>query len=267
MVQQQKNDIGSIQDGQISVFNFYEKNGCLAGISDAFCQYSFNVRCLKGIYTAKEKEWCDGYATSIVNIRSQPSTESKILGTLDFNDKISFQSLDNTQNWIVIEYNGNDAYVCSDYISYWTCPYQEYEVPVGSRFKSYMSYKTILSKSSKQYKLQDEYAYTGRYGIRQSNNRYCVAIGTYFGCDIGDYADLVLENGEIIHIIVSDVKDDMHTDTYNIATKKNGCVSEFIVDTDFLAESAKLAGDISCCNEKWRSKVVKIKVYDKNIFQ
>lgn len=142
----------------------------------------------------------------------------------------------------------------------------EYSMPSTSGFKSYMSYKAITSKSSPQYKLQSNYAYTGNYGIRQVDDRYCIAIGTFSGAAIGTYVDLVLENGTVIPCIIGDFKANIHTDSKNIVTMHNGCISEFIIDADKLHATAKKMGDISYCNKEWNSPVESIVVYDKNVF-
>lgn len=144
--------------------------------------------------------------------------------------------------------------------------FQEYSLPNNSGFKSYMSYKAITSKSSLQYKLQSQYAYTGDYGIRQVNNRFCVAIGTFSDAKVGTYIDLVLENGNVIPCIVGDFKANNHTDSNNMVTKHNGCVSEFIVDRSALHTTAKKMGDISYCREEWKSSVKTVIVYQTNVF-
>lgn len=144
--------------------------------------------------------------------------------------------------------------------------YKDYAMPANKSFKSYMSYKALTSRSSQQYKLQQKYGYTGKYGIRQVDGRYCVAIGTFSDAKVGTYIDLILKNGAVIPCIVSDFKANVHTDSTNKVTRHNGCVSEFVVDMDSLNSSAKRMGDISYCNEKWKSSVKKIRVYKKNIF-
>ena len=127
-----------------------------------------------------------------------------------------------------------------------------------------MSYKAITSKSSPQYKLQS-IAYTGEHGIRQVNERFCVAIGTFTGASVGTYVDLILENETVIPCIISDFKANAHTDLNNQITSHNGCVSEFLVSEN-LDIRAKQMGDISYCKEEWKSPVKIIKVYEKNVF-
>ena len=97
------------------------------------------------------------------------------------------------------------------------------------------------------------------------NNRYCVALGSYFGCEIGQYFDLVLVNNIVIPCIMSDQKADIHTDSNNIITIESNCLSEFIVDRNNLNKDAKRDGSISSCTEKWNSHVEKIIVYKKGV--
>ena len=210
----------------------------------------------------------EGWTTANVNIRAAPSTDSDILGVYSFNEHIVFYEYD--QDWVIIqiEFDKKEicGYMCSKYISQTECSYIEYQLPENSGFKSFMPYQSITDKTSKQYKLQTEYAYIGNYGIKQVNNRYCVAIGTAFHTDIGTYFDLILENGEVIQCIVSDIKDDQDTEINNVVTIENGCISEFIVDIDYIPSYVKIIGDISLCSDKWNSKPVSIKIYDKNVF-
>ena len=56
------------------------------------------------------------------------------------------------------------------------------------------------------------------------NNRYCVAIETAFGADVGSYIDLFLENGEAILCVISDIKSDKDMLDDSITTIQNKCV-------------------------------------------
>ena len=129
-----------------------------------------------------------------------------------------------------------------------------------------MPYTAITSKSSPQYKLQQQ-CHTGLYGIRVKDGRYCVAIGTGFNADVGTYFDLILANGTVLPCIVADIKSNKHTDSNNMITKASGCLTEFVIDSSKLNKNAKRMGDISYCNEDWDSRVEKISVYDKNVFR
>ena len=229
-----------------------ETTNLTAGITKVMMEHTHELSVDSEEYT--------GYLTSNMNVRSEPSTDSEILEVYPFNQKIQYQKYND--EWVEIQYKSGIAYICSEYISDEQLDYIEYIAPITSGFKSYMPYTAITSKSSPQYKLQ-QIAYTGTYGIRQYDNRYCVAIGTAFNADIGTYFDLILANGTVIHCIVADIKADRHTDSNNMITIANGCLTEFIVDSSTLNRKAKRMGDISYCNEDWNSRVEKIRVYDK----
>lgn len=206
-----------------------------------------------------------GWTTTPLNVRKKPSTNSKVLDVLPFNTKVKF--IKENKKWVKIKYKNKYAYVYKQYISKKKIKYDLYSVPKYSGYKSWMPYTAITSISSPQYFLQNEYAYTGTYGIRQINGRYCVAIGSHFTDAIGQYFDLILENGTIIPCILADQKADEDTDEDNIFTSWNGCATEFIVDADGLNHAAKRDGDISSCCDDWNSPVVQIKVYEKNILE
>ena len=127
--------------------------------------------------------------------------------------------------------------------------------------KSYMSYKAITTKTSRQYKMQ-QIAYTGKHGIRQVNGRYCVALGSAYARTIGTYVDIILENGEVIPCILADQKQDIHTDQTNRVCF-DGSLVEFVVDTDYIINKVRLSGDVSVVNEKWHSMVEEVIVYEK----
>ena len=205
-----------------------------------------------------------GWSTARVNIRKKPTTNSDIYDVLEYNEKIEHQLY--SDDWVRIDYNGTPAYVAKRYISNKENTYKKYSVPKNSGFKIYMSYEAITNKASKQYKLQRNYAYTGNNGIRMVHDRYCIALGTHFNATIGTYVDLILENGITISCIVSEIKSDQHTNADNIVTLHNGCVAEFLVDTDVLNKDAKITGDVSSCKQDWDSPVKKVKVYTKSVF-
>ena len=233
-----------------------ETTNLIAGITKVVMEYTHEL--------SVDNEEYIGYLTSNINVRSEPSTDSEILEVYPFNQKIQYQKYND--EWVEIQYKSGIAYIFSEYISDEQLDYIEYIAPITSGFKSYMPYTTITSKSSPQYKLQ-KIAYTGTYGIRQYDNRYCVAIGTAFNADVGTYFDLILANGTVIPCIVADIKADRHTDSNNMVTIANGCLTEFIVDSSTLNRKAKRMGDISYCNKDWNSRVEKIRVYDKNVFR
>lgn len=208
------------------------------------------------------KNYHTGYLTSNIDIRLTPDQNSDVLEIYDFNQKIRYAKYD--KEWSEIKYKDTVAYIHNDYISNEKCNYTKYDIPKNRGFKSYMSYTAIKNKESKQYKLQQQ-CYTGEYGIRMIKGRYCIAIGTYFKANIGDYVDLILENGTKIPCIVGDIKADVHTKSDNITTKSNGCVSEFIIDLKKLDKRAKKSGNMSSICEEWDSPVESFYIYDNKV--
>ena len=233
--------------------------GLLCGTSIFILSFPVNAS-----ETIQNNTFKKGWTKTTLNVRKNPSTKSKVLDILPFNTKVKF--IKENKNWLKIKYKNKYAYVYKQYISKKKINYDLYSVPEYSGYKSWMPYTAITSISSPQYLLQNEYAYTGTYGIRQINGRYCVAIGSHFTEDIGQYFDLILENGTVIPCILADQKADEDTDSDGIFTLYNGCATEFIVDVDNLNYAAKRDGDISSCCEEWNSPVSIIKLYEKNVF-
>lgn len=139
-----------------------------------------------------------------------------------------------------------------NYIAKYVCP--------NNSFKSYMSYKAITNKSSLQYKLQQK-AYTGEYGIRMVEGRYCIALGSYYSENIGTKIDLIMANGSILPCILGDQKADQHTDAQNIRAR-DGSVVEFIIDKKSLHKTARQMGDISYADAKFSGEILEIRVYE-----
>ena len=137
-------------------------------------------------------------------------------------------------------------------------------------FKSYEDYRLITWTGGPHYKLQHQYAYTNSDGIRMADGRYCIALGSYFVTRIGQYVDIVLENGTIIPCILGDQKSDNHTDALHIA-HPDGSIVEFIIDKNVISSKVYNkehtgSGNVSDCYAEWRSPVVQVIVYDINIF-
>ena len=206
-----------------------------------------------------------GWTRNTVNIHKEPNIDSEVIGTLSFNQPIEYYTYDSA--WGIINYTAEQlGYITLTSISDSVIGHTDHSISVYKDFKSYMKYTAITSKSSPQYKLQQNFAYTGNFGIRQVNGRYCIALGTAFTTSIGQYVDLILENGTVIPCILADVKANQHTNGNNTITSHNGCATEFIVDKNQLHSTARKMGSISYCCDEWKSKVVTIRVYDINVF-
>lgn len=136
-----------------------------------------------------------------------------------------------------------------------------YSVPSTRGFKSYMDYRTITARTSKQFALQ-QYAQTAYNGLRTVNGRYCIALGTYFGGQIGQYCDITLNNGTVIECILGDIKADVDTEDNNIVGKINNCCSEFIIEKETLPDTVRIAGNVSKMYPDWDSPVKEITMYN-----
>ena len=132
----------------------------------------------------------------------------------------------------------------------------------NATMRTYESYK-LFNHSSNQYMLQ-QIAYTDDNGLRyivyNDERYYCVAVGSAVSENIGQLGYLEDVNGNILNIVVSDVKDDKHTDNDNIITVHSNCASEFVVDIDLLNRDWKRDGSIGIIGD-----VVKIGMYDVDV--
>lgn len=109
-------------------------------------------------------------------------------------------------------------------------------------FKSYTDYR-LLSKSSKQWQLQEK-AYTDENGLRKIGDAYLVAMGSYYGTNLGAKYRVVMESGIEFYVILCDCKNDIHTDSNNQVCLVNGSVLEFYVDSDVLPNSVSVSGSV-----------------------
>lgn len=200
------------------------------------------------------------YTTTNVNIRKGASTKDKVVDTLNFG--VEVKVLNQFASWSLIKYKDETAYISNDYITTEKPEYRDYSAPGNSSFKAYMSYRAITSTRSPQYRVCHLEAYTGNYGIRQVDGRYCIAIGTYYGTEIGRRVDVILSNGTVIPCITGDVKADRDTDSANRQTSHDGSVVEFIIDSNALVSRVKRSGNISSCDPSWEGDVETIRIYE-----
>ena len=109
-------------------------------------------------------------------------------------------------------------------------------------FKSYTDYK-CLARNSEQWKIQER-AYTDECGLRKIGDDYLVALGSYFGTELGSRYMITLSNGSVFTVVLCDWKDDAHTDSTHKYTVSNGCAVEFYVETSMLPEDVRVMGTI-----------------------
>lgn len=207
---------------------------------------------------AAQEVFLQGWTSANVNFREKPTKDGNVMEVISYNTEVRYS--DYNKDWYVVWYGENRGYLHKRYLTDQKIQYRDYEGAKNTT-KSFMPYTAITSTSSPQYKLQQK-AYTGQYGIRQVDGRFCVAVGSYYTTAIGTYFDLILENGTVIPCILADCKSDRHTD----ATKRvtfDGSLAEFVVDADALVKRIWKSGNISSADESWGSPVKTVRIYDK----
>lgn len=135
--------------------------------------------------------------------------------------------------------------------------YIKMDLPTNANgeFKTYMDYRTITNKSSKQWHLQ-QLATTNENGFRVFNDKYLIAVGSYYSKEVGKEFRITLSDGITFNAIVGDLKMDKHTDSNNQYVPMNGNIIEFIVDIDKLDPLTARLGDVS--NSGLKGKIVSI---------
>lgn len=204
-----------------------------------------------------------GYTTSfLVNARDDANIFSDVKTQYPWNTRIEY-----TDDPAVVSMNGwvktKDGYVAQAYVADHEVDTVEYNV-YGDKRKSYMGYHKITSKSSKQYKLQKISITDYSTGIRTINGRYEIALGSAYGCKIGQYVDLELEDGVVLPCVVGDAKRNRDTKNNRTLGADGGC-AEFIVDTKVLTKKVKQWGDVSFASSRFSEEVVKVIKYDYSV--
>lgn len=193
------------------------------------------------------------YVKKNVAVRKKPSSKAKKTGEAYVLDRVT--ALETDKGWTKIKFQDNIHYMKRSYLTTKRPKYSLKSVP-GNSFKSYESYRKLHYK---QGELQRK-AYTDKNGLRKVDNRYCIAMGSYYSTKIGCKIDLVMSDGQVIKCILADVKSDRHTDSLHRKHRIDGSVVEFVVDVRRLSRKVKQYGDVSKINYFKRS-VRKVRVY------
>ena len=128
---------------------------------------------------------------------------------------------------------------------------------VSGEFKSYLPYHLITNKSSMAYHLQT-IAWTDGFGFRRLCDDYMVALGSYYSTNLGDRFRITFDTGKSINVVLSDTKQDVHTDSKNQFNPFNDNICEFIVDVKILHPMAKKMGDVSYGNDELKGGIKSI---------
>ena len=132
-------------------------------------------------------------------------------------------------------------------------------VPSQNGFFSYMDADCITSECTDQYKMKEGYQLDSS-GIWTYDGRWCIAVGSYYTKNVGQYIDVVLKNGTIITGILADCKSDKDTDSTR-RQNPNGSIVEFVVNESSLSSDVKKHGNCAYAYPQWQSEVDHIDIY------
>ena len=113
---------------------------------------------------------------------------------------------------------------------------EEIDTCSKSATKTYMSYKSITSKNSKQYKyIENNMSVDEETGLLIDENGFIgVALGSYYG-EIGSKFYITLDTEIVIPVVKVDAKSDAHT-VNGCSQSVDGSVIEFVIDKQIAGE-------------------------------
>ncbi len=113
---------------------------------------------------------------------------------------------------------------------------EEIDACSTSATKTYMSYKSITSKNSKQYKyIENNMSVDEETGLLIDENGFVgVALGSYYG-EIGSKFYITLDTDIVIPVVKVDAKSDAHT-VNGCSQSVDGSVIEFVIDKQIAGE-------------------------------
>lgn len=216
-----------------------------------------------------------GYvSTGILNIRKFSNKDSDKIGEIYFGEKVTYylgntNSYPNEEGFVPIKYGKEIGYINTEFlqdddpIKDGVIRYAVQQDKAGR--KSMESYTSITCTTSRQYYLQTIATSDPKTGIRMINGRYLIGVGSYYTHNIGQYVDVILENGEIIPCIIGDAKQDIHTYA-NCSIGLDGGAVEFIADFGYTPSICYGWGSMSYNPyADWYSSVKALVLYNQDI--
>lgn len=126
--------------------------------------------------------------------------------------------------------------------------YEGINICSDETFKSWMSYKSITNKQSKQWMLQQEAITDKNYGFRMIDGYILVAMGSEYG-PVGTKYIIQFEDKKVINAMIGDIKHE------GCNSSPDGSVIEFIVALDELPSSIKRSGNF---NDIFKGPIISI---------
>ena len=124
----------------------------------------------------------------------------------------------------------------------------EREICSSSAFKSWMDFRSITDRSSKQWKLQQNANTDKNYGFRMVDGNLLVAMGPQYG-PVGSEYIIQFEDGKVINAMIGDIK-------HQGCTSDDGSMIEFIVDSKVLPHFLKDSGNY---NDLFQGRITMIR--------
>lgn len=194
--------------------------------------------------------------SSLLYFQIDTTLLSDSLGADDSSEEFSSEVLSNTE---ISEIESSDEE-----------SYEEPFVPdppceVTGEWKSWTHY-TVYADDSKQEILQ-RIAYTDENGLRKVGEYFCVALGSYYGTEIGLVYEITLDDNGILKTfkaVLCDQKSDRHTDPTHRYTESHGCIVEFCIDKNVASQKNQIVyhGTVGLLDE-FRGSVVKVETIGK----
>lgn len=121
---------------------------------------------------------------------------------------------------------------------------------INTSFKTWMDYRMVTNRDSEQYKFIDRWGWSdyegfmrcdGEYDLGVNDNYYLIALGSYYGTEIGTKYKITLDTGRVFYGALADLKADKDTDKFH-QYARNKDVVEFLVDSNRLNGNVKVMG-------------------------
>lgn len=122
---------------------------------------------------------------------------------------------------------------------------------INSSFKTWMSYRAVTNIKSPQYNFIHTYGWSDEEGFMRCSGEadlgieddyYLIALGSYYGTEIGTKYKITLDTGRVFYGALADCKANKHTNSTNQYVSHNKNVVEFLVDTSRLNSNVKRVG-------------------------
>ena len=203
------------------------------------------------------------YSKGTVNVRAKPNTKSKIVGIKNWNEPV--RVIKKVGKWYQTLYKSKKRYISTKHVTAKRKRYRQYASPSSNSFKSCLPATAITDSSKLPHgRLKKKYRLDYKTGVYMVEDRYCVALGSYYTTKIGTKIDLVLSHKGRKHVlkcILADQKDDDDT-INNHRVHRDGSVAEFVVNSNVMPRKARYVhGDVSYAGKQFKGKIVAIRVY------